>query len=432
MSAMPTIPEIAMIHALRTPRFAWLLIVLLGVSAGSLDALAQRGRTPTNASDPSTSRTSERTSRVVHDKKDKDEEEDDDDRRATRTERSDTRTRGRVQQREVSRTTRGTRQHRDDARHREDHRYQDRRQDHWTQYANPPYHRTRVHRHARSRWVWECHYEQRWAPRFRYSQVVTVDVGWGRHRRAMDLDIRTFYKQRIRYANHRKAEVELTIDRIEVYRGRRFLGYVEHIPHRLRTVDATIYRNGRIDFERDLFLVGDPAQGFELISTRYYDGYVLDRYERRHGFRVGTVSFRRHRVYTAHHSRFFDPYDFHGYAPIGLLPAPDVMWDNQYASYLDCGWEYQRDWHTHYSPQPDRRVRTSRGRTAARGTTSAGPVVEQDRTRQGTAYQPENSSPRGSTTRQAARRRTDDQTIRTERGATIRVQREAQLERVDS
>jgi hypothetical protein len=176
-------------------------------------------------------------------------------------------------------------------------------------------------------WPWQYRYHRHWEPHYRYRQVVYVEVGWGRHRRTIDIDVRTRYHQRVRHANGRYAEVDIYIDAIELYRNGRFMGEVNRIPDELSHIVATVYRDGEVMFDRDVFLVGDPEVGFEMISTRHYDGYVLDRYRDGHGYRVGSLSLRRQRVYMRSYSRLFDPYRFNGYAPISLLPDRGVLAD---------------------------------------------------------------------------------------------------------
>lgn len=169
-------------------------------------------------------------------------------------------------------------------------------------------------------WPWERRRRSGWSPLYEYRQVVVTDAGWGRRRRAARLDVRTVYRHRVRSANHRRAELDIDIERIELYQGGRFLGEVRHVPNKLGRVRATLHRNGRMQFDRQVFLVGDWRSGFEMISTRHYDRHVLDAYDRAHGYRVGVLNLRRERVDPVRHSRLFDPYAFDGFVPVDLLP----------------------------------------------------------------------------------------------------------------
>ncbi len=191
------------------------------------------------------------------------------------------------------------------------------------------YHRPHVQ--INIEWPWQNRYRRKWKPRYRYSQVVYVQVGWGRQYRKAKVDVRTEYYQKIRYADHRKAVVDIYLDKIEVYEDGYFFGEVHRIPDHLSHIEATIYRNGDIVFDRDVFLVGDPRSGFDMISTRHYGGYVLDAYRPSHGYKSGRLDFRRRRVVPTRRSQLFNVSHFNGYAPISLLPEDRYL--------ADCGYE---------------------------------------------------------------------------------------------
>ncbi len=198
-------------------------------------------------------------------------------------------------------------------------------------------------------WPWQVRYQRHWRPRYRYRQVVYVNAGWGGQRRAARVDVRTYYRHRVLHADDRYAEVEVEIDAIEVYQNDRFLGTVDQIPGSLRKIRATISADGRIDFDRNVFLIGDARSGFELISTRHYDDYLHNAYDERHGYRVGRVDLRSGKVRKVHHSRHFDYRQFNGFVPISLLPDDERMWDygrpyleeSSYDDYEGNGW-YRR------------------------------------------------------------------------------------------
>ena len=191
-------------------------------------------------------------------------------------------------------------------------------------------------------WPWERRRRSGWSPLYEYRQVVVADAGWGRHRRAARLDVRTIYRHRVRNANHRRAVVDIDIERIELYQGGRFLGEVHHVPNKLGRVRATLHRNGRLRFDRQVFLLGDRRSGFEMISTRHYDRHVLDAYDRGHGFRAGVLNLWRGRVDPVRHSRLFDPYDFNGFVPIDLLPE-NRGWLFDYGAGSVSGYHYRDD-----------------------------------------------------------------------------------------
>lgn len=174
-------------------------------------------------------------------------------------------------------------------------------------------------------WPWPHRHRRAWKPRYRYRQVVHVRSVWGRHRRSTRIDVRTRYHHRVRWANAHRAEVDVYLDAIELYAGGRYLGTVDRIPAHLRRVRATLYRDGRARFDRELFLVGDPHVGFELIATRPYDDYVLGTYRRGDWVKAGAVDLYAGEVVPMRRSRLFRPHDFDGWAPVSLLPE-DIWW----------------------------------------------------------------------------------------------------------
>ena len=206
--------------------------------------------------------------------------------------------------------------------YREDWREERREYRRETHYDRPSV-RVRPYIHIDIDWPWEHRRQRGWAPRYQYRQVVFFEAGWGRHHRDARIDVRTDYRHRVRSANRRRAVVDIYVDRIALYEDGYFLGAVDRIPERLGRIRAVIHRNGRVEFDRDVFLVGDPYAGFELIATRHYDRFLLDAYRRGHDLRVGVLDLRRGRVEPVRRSRLFDPYDFDGFVPISLLPEDD-------------------------------------------------------------------------------------------------------------
>ncbi len=264
------------------------------------------------------------------------------------------------------------------------------------------------------RWPWQHRHRRGWSPTYRYRQVVYADVGWGHRKRESRLDIRTYYRHRVRSATRSRAEMEIYIDRIEIFENGYFLGEVRNIPRELSRVNATMYRRGTPRFDRDLFIIGGPDVGFELISTRHYGGFVLNHYRRSHGFRVGALDFQRRRVRTVSYSRFFDPYDFRGFVPIHLLPE-DEAWLGDYGYGSPSHSWYGDDDVWYYGYGANDGVRTNHG--------SAGYNEVQPRSA---------TSGRASSLPQAQPlQRTDEKTFRTDSGAEIRLRRDVTLERVE-
>ena len=196
-------------------------------------------------------------------------------------------------------------------------------------YVNPVY----VHRpHVQVNvvWPWQNRYRRAWRPSYRYCQVVYVETGYrGQHNRSK-VDIRTNYHHEVRYADHRKAVVDIYIDEIEVYENGYYLGKVRRFPKDLKHIEATIYRDGEVVYDRDVFIVGDPYVGFEMIATRSYDGYVYDHYDRSHGMDVGRLNFKRKRVDSRRYSKLFDPYGYNSHALISVLPDDEQLLDYGY------------------------------------------------------------------------------------------------------
>jgi hypothetical protein len=172
-------------------------------------------------------------------------------------------------------------------------------------------------------------FERSWAPRYRYRQVIRVEVNRGGRRDWSNIEVETFYRHSVRRATADYAEIDIEIERVELYDGDAFLGYVDSLPGDLRRIQATVYRNGEVRFDREVQLLGDPYAGFEIVSTRHYGGdWVYDDYRAEDGYRAGRVDLGRHRVDSIRRSRLFDPYEFSGAPPVSLLPDQDGwLWD---------------------------------------------------------------------------------------------------------
>ena len=198
------------------------------------------------------------------------------------------------------------------------------RKKHWY-YGKPGYRRGGISIDIDVVWPWPYRHRRAWTPRYRYRQVVHVRARWGGRRRAARIDVRTRYHHRVRQVNRHRAEVDIYLDAIELYADGRYLGTVDRIPRHLSRVRATLYRNGRAHFDRELFLVGTPHVGFELIATRSYDGYVLGAYHRGDWIEAGELDLYTGEVIPVRRSRLFRPHDFNGFAPISLLPE-DLAW----------------------------------------------------------------------------------------------------------
>jgi hypothetical protein len=188
--------------------------------------------------------------------------------------------------------------------------------------------RHRPHIYVNIQWPWVVRYQRHWQPRYRYRQVVYVEtVVNGRPSRAQ-VEVETTYSHRVIQANDEYAEINVQIERLEIYENGRYLGHVEQIPAGLSDMTATVYKDGQVYFDREIFLVGDRYAGFEVLSTRAYDDYVLDAYHHSDGYRAGKVDLGSNRVRTIRSSRLFRPDRADGHVPISLLPNDeDWLWD---------------------------------------------------------------------------------------------------------
>ncbi len=127
----------------------------------------------------------------------------------------------------------------------------------------------RIHVHIS--WPWVIRAKRYWAPRYRYRQVVYVQSRYDRQAHTTRVELETHYRHRLVSANDNSAQLEITIEAIDLYYEGRHLGSVDWVPEDLGRIYATVYNDGEIQFDREVFLMGDPYEGFELISTRYYD-----------------------------------------------------------------------------------------------------------------------------------------------------------------
>lgn len=200
-------------------------------------------------------------------------------------------------------------------------------------YRVPRYSRAqlRIYRpriHVDIYWPWVVRHHRHWRPVYRYRQVVKVEtVVYGRPSRA-EVEVETVYSHEVVHANDEFAEIDVRIERLELFQGGQFLGYVDRLPSDLSQMTATVYRNGEVYFDREIFLLGDPYAGFEVVSTRSYDGYVLDAYHHTDGYRAGSVDLRNHRVRSRKSSRLFRPNRADSHVPISLLPNDEGwLWD---------------------------------------------------------------------------------------------------------
>ncbi len=190
------------------------------------------------------------------------------------------------------------------------------------------YHRPHRHISVHIAWPWKVRYHRHWSPRYRYRQVVIVKADRNSSYRTSRIEMETTYRHRVRFATDEYAVLDIDIEQVALYDNGQCIGMVDRIPSDLSSIEATVFRNGHIAFDRDIFLVGDRRAGFEIISTPFYDGYAGQSYRHGDDVRVGKVDLHSNRVRSKSYSRLFDPNRWRGYAPISLLPEDEGwLWD---------------------------------------------------------------------------------------------------------
>ena len=289
-------------------------------------------------------------------------------------------------------------------------------------------------------WPWERRYSSGWSPRYRYRQVVYAESGRGRDRYETRYEVRTLYRQRVLSASGSRAQVELMLEELEVLQNGRYVGRITRLPSGFERIRATIYRNGRADFERELYVVGDAREGFELVATRGYDGYAFANWRRGDDLRAAYLDFRQQRAEPIQYSRLFDPYQHRGFTPISILPD-DADWLGDFGPYsasaypyygggYDRGYDgarydgggYGRDDRYYYGSGGVR----VRPHDAPRGATSGSGEADDQR-----GYEGPRASTSGAAPAVPTLRRDSDRTYTTQGGASVRLRREAEIERVE-
>ena len=162
-------------------------------------------------------------------------------------------------------------------------------------------------------WPWQARYTRHWAPRYTHRHVVIVH-SHDRSRRAERIEYEANYRHRVLWADDRKAVLDIEIESIAVYSDGRYVGSVHDIPLELSRVEATVYRDGDMTFDTDLYLLGDRRRGFEIVNA--WTG------------EAGRLDFRRERVREIGRSRLYRPDASTGYVPFSLLPeGHDWLWN---------------------------------------------------------------------------------------------------------
>jgi len=196
---------------------------------------------------------------------------------------------------------------------------------HW--YLSPRIFWPNIHVHIG--WPWQLRYDRYWAPRYRYRQVVVIRKDWNRNVSTSRVELETQYSHRVIHADEHSAELEIRIESINTYIEGQFYGSIISIPEEFSTVHARVSADGRVEFDRELFVLGDSRSGFELVSTRYYDGRVADEYRESDGYLAARLDFDRGEARRIGRSRLFRPQDARAFVPVSLLPEDQGwLWDS--------------------------------------------------------------------------------------------------------
>ncbi len=128
--------------------------------------------------------------------------------------------------------------------------------------------------------------------RVSWPVFVHIDARWHRSRGYADerLSASVDYRHRVVYSDAHMTVLRIEIEEIDIHERGRYRGEVHRIPREMRTIEATVYRNGDVEFDRDIYVTGDSRRGYRLVVD---DGY---------GYRIGYVDLRRGRVSKVYHA----------------------------------------------------------------------------------------------------------------------------------
>jgi hypothetical protein len=149
--------------------------------------------------------------------------------------------------------------------------------------------------------------------RFVFSQAVSGHPSG-------DLEVRSTLTRQIRKVRRDYVEVEFELDRIAVTAAGRYLGDVDRFPGKLRKVRAKIYRDGFVEFDRMLYVIGNEITGFELLSTRYCGGDVARASYECLNARSGDLDFYDGKVHATGYSRLLEPLPYGRVVSVALVP----------------------------------------------------------------------------------------------------------------
>lgn len=156
--------------------------------------------------------------------------------------------------------------------------------------------------------------------RFAYRQIVSGHP-------AGDVEVVSTFKRKIRGVHREYVDVEFELDRIEVVSRGQFLGEADRFPGSLRTMRAKVYRDGFVQFDRMLYVVGNDYTGFELLSTRYCGGDLTRAAYECLDARAGDVDFYDERVHSTGYSELL------GLAQSGRAVSVALVPDEEYLGF---------------------------------------------------------------------------------------------------
>jgi len=154
--------------------------------------------------------------------------------------------------------------------------------------------------------------------RYAYRQIVSGHP-------AGDVEVVSTVRRKIRNVHREYVDVEFELVRLDLSSAGRFLGTVDRFPGDLRRMRAKIYRDGFVQFDRMLYVVGNDYDGFELLSTRYCGGDLgrasydcLDP-------KAGEIDFYDERVHSTRYSRLLPLVQTGRSVPVALVPDEEYL-----------------------------------------------------------------------------------------------------------
>ena len=154
--------------------------------------------------------------------------------------------------------------------------------------------------------------------RFAYRQIVSGHP-------AGDVEVVSTVRRKIRSVHREYVDVEFELVRLDLSSAGRFLGTVDRFPGDLRRMRAKIYRDGFVQFDRMLYVVGNDYDGFELLSTRYCGGDLGRASYECLDPKAGEIDFYDERVHSTRYSRLLPLAQTGRSVPVALVPDEEYL-----------------------------------------------------------------------------------------------------------